>query len=190
MERRYLRVMLSEKENKRLSKFLSYLLRHNPSAIGLVLDEEGWVNTGELVHKIAQQENGFTLATLQHIVESNAKQRFRFSDDGKKIRASQGHSIGIDLNYEEKQPPALLYHGTAEKNLSSILAAGLQKMERHHVHLSADTETALKVGQRHGKPVILLIDAAAMFAAQHVFYQSDNGVWLTEHVPPGFISHQ
>ena len=180
--------MLSEKENKRLSKYLSYLLRHNPSALGLVLDEQGWVNTRVLVNKIAQQETGFTLATLQHIVESNAKQRFRFSNDGSMIRASQGHSIDIELNYEEKQPPALLYHGTAEKNLSSILTTGLQKMDRHHVHLSADRETALKVGQRHGKPVILFIDAASMFAAQHVFYQSDNGVWLTENVPPQFIS--
>jgi putative RNA 2'-phosphotransferase len=177
--------MLSEKETKHLSKFLSYLL---PAAAGLVLDEQGWVSTDELVNKIAQQEPGFTLAILQHIVETNAKQRFRFSEDGTKIRASQGHSIDVELNYEETQPPALLYHGTAEKNLSSILADGLHKRQRHHVHLSADTETAIKVGQRHGKPIVLIIDAAAMFAAQHVFYRSDNGVWLTESVPPGFIS--
>ncbi|HEX2630750.1 MAG TPA: RNA 2'-phosphotransferase [Chitinophagaceae bacterium] len=180
--------MLSEKETKRLSKFLSLLLRHQPEAIGLVLDEQGWVNTDDLINKIAKQNPGFNLVALQHIVQTNAKQRFRFSDDGSKIRASQGHSIEVELNYEEKQPPALLYHGTAEKNISSILAEGLHKRQRHHVHLSADTETSVKVGQRHGKPIVLIIDAAAMFAAQHVFYQSDNGVWLTESVPSQFIS--
>lgn len=180
--------MLSEKETKRISKFLSLLLRHRPEALGLVLDEQGWVNTDELINKIAQEEPRFTLDILQHIVQTNPKQRFRFSDDGLKIRASQGHSIDVELNYEEKQPPVILYHGTAEKNLSSILASGLDKRQRHHVHLAADTETAIKVGQRHGKPIVLIIDAAAMFAAQHVFYRSDNGVWLTEHVPSTFIS--
>lgn len=179
--------MLPDKENKRLSKFLSYILRHDPSAIDLALDEQGWADTDELVKKIAQKEAGFSHEILQHIVTTNAKQRFRFNDDGKKIRASQGHSVEIELNYEEQQPPSILYHGTAEKFLTSILAQGLLKQQRHHVHLSADTETALKVGQRHGKPVILLVDAAAMFAAQHVFYQSDNGVWLTETVPAVFL---
>jgi putative RNA 2'-phosphotransferase len=181
--------MLNEKENKRLSKFLSYILRHHPDAIGITLDEQGWTGTSALINRMAQQEPGFTLETLQHIVSTNAKQRFKFNEDGTKIRASQGHSIEVELKYTEQQPPSLLYHGTAEKNLSSILTHGLTRRQRHHVHLSADTDTALKVGQRHGKPIVLVIDAAAMFAAQHVFYQSDNGVWLTELVPPQFIRY-
>ncbi len=124
---------------------------------------------------------------LLHIVETNAKQRFRLSDDQQRIRASQGHSVAVDLGYVPVVPPAELYHGTAERNLHVILAQGLHKMDRRHVHLSAEGATARQVGSRHGAPVVLVVDTARMHADGHPFYQADNGVWLTDAVPPQYL---
>ena len=179
--------MISEKETTRLSKLLSLVLRHQPEAIGITLDENGWTDVRTLIEKISQSENAFTFDTLKHIVDTNAKKRFAFNDSFEKIRANQGHSVEVELGYAAATPPKFLYHGTALKNLDSILATGLEKRERHHVHLSIDKETAVKVGQRHGKPVVLEIHAARMIIDGFTFYRSDNGVWLTDNVPPLYI---
>ncbi|MCC6462198.1 MAG: RNA 2'-phosphotransferase [Saprospiraceae bacterium] len=170
-----------------LSKTLSYLLRHNPAQFGLQLDAQGWCEVEALLAAFAAQGAPLTRALLEEVVEKNDKQRFAFSADGTQIRASQGHSLEIDLDYAPETPPERLYHGTAERFLPAILKEGLQKRRRHHVHLSADVDTALRVGQRHGKPVVLMVLARAMRAAGHVFYRSANGVWLTEEVPPRFL---
>jgi putative RNA 2'-phosphotransferase len=183
----YIKIMISEKENIRISKFLSLVLRHKPETINLTLDENGWTDVATLLAKM--NENGFVLSNeiLQHVVKTNAKSRFAFNDDRTKIRASQGHSVDVELGYEPKQPPSILFHGTAESSLPSIFETGLEKRSRHHVHLSADTETATKVGQRYGKPVLLRIAALEMFNDGHQFYLSDNNVWLTNHVPLKYI---
>jgi putative RNA 2'-phosphotransferase len=180
--------MLSEKELVTLSKFLSLILRHNPAVAGIHLDEQGWTPVATLLEKV--KAKGFTIdaAVLQHLVATNAKQRFAFSEDGQLIRASQGHSVGVELGYAAAVPPEWLYHGTAGHFLPLILAGGLQKMSRHHVHLSADVATARQVGQRHGKPVVLRVAAGQMQADGYAFFRSENGVWLTEAVPPGYLS--
>lgn len=180
--------MISEKETTRLSKLLSYILRHKPEEYGIVLDENGYTNVDELINKLNAHNENISLEILQHIVDTNNKKRFAFNDDLSKIRASQGHSVDVELGYTEEQPPAILYHGTVEKFLSSILKDGLQKMQRHHVHLSADKTTATKVAERRGKPIILEIKSGEMFSAGYKFYLSDNGVWLIDHVPVNFIT--
>jgi putative RNA 2'-phosphotransferase len=175
----------------RLSKLLSYVLRHNPAHLNLQLDEQGWVSVNELLHQLNNHNEPVTFELLKEIVDTNSKKRFSFNEDFTRIRANQGHSLEIDLNYMPQQPPDLLYHGTAAKNLEAILQQGLNKISRHHVHLSADTSSALQVGSRHGKPIVLIIRAMEMHQQGHVFYCSQNGVWLTDHVPPSFIScHQ
>jgi putative RNA 2'-phosphotransferase len=179
--------IILEKENKRLSKFLSYLLRHNPGELDIALDENGWTEIDHLIEKIKARESQFNLDILKYIVDSNSKKRFSFNEDMTKIRASQGHSIEVQLNYVAKQPPVILYHGTATSNIISIKETGLQKRNRHHVHLSVDIETAVKVGQRHGKPVVLKIKSGEMFEKGFSFFLSDNGVWLTDAVPGEFI---
>lgn len=179
--------MLSSNQTTRLSKLLSYILRHKPSAYGIVLDENGYTNIHELINKLNAQNEIINFEILQYIVDTNNKKRFAFNDDLTKIRASQGHSIDVELAYSEQQPPEILYHGTVEKFLSKISEEGLKKMERHHVHLSADKATATKVAERRGKPIILEINTAEMFAAGYKFYLSDNPVWLTDHVPVAFI---
>ncbi|MCB0735999.1 MAG: RNA 2'-phosphotransferase [Bacteroidetes bacterium] len=178
---------MTEKEQNKTSKFLSLVLRHKPETIGLKLDSNGWANTEELLAKMNENGQSLSFEQLRIVVENNAKKRFIFTDDESKIRANQGHSISVDLALEEKQPPDILYHGTATKNLDSIKAKGLIKGQRHHVHLSADTETALKVGQRHGKPVLLTIKSAEVHKQGIKFYQSANGVWLTDFVDVEFI---
>lgn len=178
---------MNEKQRTRTSKFLSLVLRHEPERIGLALDANGWANVDELLTKCSQHGVSLQRAELEEVVATNEKKRFALSEDGQRIRASQGHSIEVSLGYAPQAPPPRLFHGTATRFLSSIHSEGLRKGERHHVHLSGDEETARKVGQRHGKPAVLVIDAAAMHAAGHAFYLSDNGVWLTEHVPPEFI---
>lgn len=179
---------MNEIEIKKISKFLSLILRHQPESIGLKLDENGWADVEELRTKSAKKRMYFTLEELDEVVETNNKKRFAFNDDKTKIRASQGHSIDIDLALETLQPPEFLYHGTAETNISSILEKGIEKRNRQHVHLSADKETATKVGMRHGKPIILTIRTGKMHEDGLFFYQSANGVWLTEFVDSKYIS--
>jgi putative RNA 2'-phosphotransferase len=175
------------KQLKHISKFLSLVLRHEPEQIGLALDDEGWADVAALIEKINQKGIRLDFATLQIIVDTNDKKRFAFNEDKSRIRASQGHSVEVNLNLPPQVPPNILYHGTAIKFLPVIKEKGLFKMERRHLHLSADEGIAKNVGGRHGKPVVLVIQALAMHEKGHVFYLSDNGVWLTDHVPPAFI---
>ena len=158
------------------SKFLSYILRHKPDAIGLTLDPEGWANIEEL---IAKADIPLTNALLHEVVVDSDKKRFAISADGLSIRANQGHSIEVNLGLEPTEPPELLYHGTATRFLESIKAQGLLPLNRQYVHLSADIETATKVGQRHGKPVILTIPALKLHQKGKQFFQAKNAVWLT-----------
>jgi putative RNA 2'-phosphotransferase len=169
------------------SKFLSLVLRHQPDTAGIKLDEAGWTHVDELISGLAQARKPITRADLEYVVATNAKKRFEFSADGTRIRASQGHSVEVDLNYEAKAPPTILYHGTATRFLDSIRTQGLLKMQRHHVHLAADTKMTLEVGARHGSPVLLTIQAADMHQTGHTFHLSTNGVWLVDHVPTQFL---
>ena len=178
---------MDEKQRTKISRFLSLVLRHKPEEIGLTLEENGWIAVDKLIKACAGYGKNFTLAQLREVVETNDKKRFSFDESGAKIRANQGHSVEVEIEFEERVPPAALYHGTAERNLGVIFAEGLKKMSRHHVHLSPDTETARKVGARYGKPVILEIDSARMLAAGFKFYVSANGVWLAGAVPPEFL---
>ncbi|MGV3662034.1 MAG: RNA 2'-phosphotransferase [Prosthecobacter sp.] len=169
------------------SKFLSLVLRHQPETAHITLDAAGWVSVDDLLAGCGKAGRAITREQLQHIVDTNAKKRFEFSADGTSIRASQGHSIEVDLGHEPQEPPTVLYHGTATRFLDAIRQHGLMKMQRHHVHLSGETKMTLEVGGRHGKPALLTILAAAMREAGHTFYRSTNGVWLVEHVPLEFI---
>lgn len=179
---------MNEIEKKRISKFLSLILRHQPDIIQLKLDENGWADIEELRTKSAMRKVYFTFEELDEMVETNNKKRFAFNEDKTRIRASQGHSIDIDLGVEPQSPPDYLYHGTAEANIASILEKGIEKRTRQHVHLSADKETAAKVGMRHGKPVILTIRTGKMHEDGILFYRSANGVWLTDFVEARYIS--
>ena len=178
---------MNPKQTTRASKFLSFVLRHHPEAAGIELDEAGWVAVDRLLVGLEEANRPLTLDELNHVVVTNPKKRFEFSHDGRKIRASQGHSIEIDLQYELTDPPEILYHGTATRFLDSIKAQGLKRMQRHHVHLSSETKTTLEVGARHGKPILLTIQSGSMFREGYEFFLSTNGVWLTHHVPPEFI---
>jgi len=171
----------------RTSKFLSLVLRHKPEEIGLTLDANGWAAVDELLTLSAARGHSISRELLHRVVAENDKQRFLFSDDQTRIRASQGHSVLIDLALSPREPPALLYHGTATRFLASIRATGLTRRQRQHVHLSQDEATASQVGTRHGKPAVLIIEAEAMHQAGHPFYHSENGVWLTDSVPLEFI---
>lgn len=172
---------------KRISKFLSLVLRHNPDLIDIVPDKNGWVDVNELLEKLKRQRLYVTSDELKNLVESNNKQRFAFSLDGKKIRANQGHSIEVDLGYQKKNPPNILFHGTAKKNLESIFTSGIYKMDRHHVHLSQDIYTARQVGERHGVSTILKIKSIEMAKNGFDFFLTENKVWLTDFVPVQFI---
>jgi putative RNA 2'-phosphotransferase len=172
---------------KRVSKSLSYVLRHRPDSIGLVLGDGGWVAVDDLLSAFKRSGKPFSRELLEAVVAENDKQRFEFSDDGTQIRARQGHSAKVDLGYEPATPPDVLFHGTATKNLDSIFQSGLIKGRRHHVHMSTNRETMLQVAMRHGKPVVLAIDAKQMSADGHEFFVTGNHVWLTEHVPPKYI---
>ena len=172
----------------KLSKFLSYVLRHRPDEIGIQLDHQGWVALDTLLKQANAHGYALTHPLLKEIVAHNDKQRFSFSLDGQKIRANQGHSVVIDLGLSPLKPPAVLYHGTALHFLESIFASGLRPGNRRHVHLSRDAETALKVGQRHGKPVILQVAAQQMHIDGHLFFCSENSVWLTDQVAPLYLT--
>ncbi|MCX8522680.1 RNA 2'-phosphotransferase [Chryseobacterium formosus] len=179
---------MNEQQKKKLSKFLSYVLRHHPELIDLNLDESGWANVDELITKSTNDSQGFTFEELNEIVETNDKKRFIFNEDKTRIRSNQGHSIDIDLALQPQQPPEFLYHGTAQNNVDSIVEKGIEKRSRQHVHLSLDKETATKVGMRHGKPIILTINSGKMFEDGVLFYLSENEVWLTDFVEAKYIS--
>lgn len=169
------------------SKFLSLVLRHKPQTIGVELDDNGWVDIDLLIRKTNEYGKKLTLEQLHFIVENNLKKRFAIDLVNNKIRANQGHSIDIDLGFAPIQPPEILYHGTAQRFLESIFENGLEKRNRHHVHLSADKVTATSVGQRHGKPIILAIKALEMYKDGFPFFLSENGVWLTDKVPSKYF---
>ena len=173
--------------HEKTSKFLSYVLRHRPDEIGLTLDAEGWASVAELIEKSKSAGTVLTKELIEEIVRANDKQRFALSDDGSRIRAHQGHSVKVELNLPPREPPELLYHGTATRFLDAIRKEGLKAMSRQHVHLSPDEQTAHKVGQRHGKPVILTIKSGEMWRAGQLFFLSENGVWLTEKVETKYI---
>lgn len=179
---------MTEQEKKRISKFMSLVLRHDPSKIGINLDENGWANVQELIDKCKKHRYHFSMEDLIEIVETNDKKRYTFNEKQNKIRANQGHSIDIDLALSSVEPPEFLYHGTATRFLSSIMEKGIIKGSRQHVHLSKDKETATKVGSRHGKVVILTILTGKMYQDGIIFYQSDNGVWLTDYIDVKYIS--
>ena len=178
---------MTDKEIIRTSKFLSLILRHEPEQVGLNLDSAGWVAVEELLRAVNAHGTALTLEQLQQIVAASDKKRFAFSENGLLIRASQGHSVEVDLQYKAQVPPELLYHGTPERFVESIRATGLNKGQRHHVHLSLDEVTASKVGERRGRPVVLKVRAGEMHRAGHVFFLSANNVWLVDHVPTQFI---
>jgi RNA:NAD 2''-phosphotransferase len=171
----------------KLSKFLSLVLRHDPASIGITLDPQGWVDCSDLIAASIAHGMPIDQQTLVTIVRDSDKKRFALSEDGRRIRANQGHSVAVDLELAARTPPDELFHGTVAKYLDPIFRDGLKKGERHHVHLSPDRGTAIRVGERRGNPTILRIKAAEMAAAGFEFYRSANGVWLTDHVPPQFI---
>lgn len=166
-------------------RYIAYLLRHRPDAAGLTLDEHGWAKTEELLAGTA-----LTMEELEKIVRTDEKQRYSFNADKTRIRANQGHSIQVDVELTEKKPPAVLFHGTAVRFRESIEAQGLLPGKRLYVHLSPDVETALKVGKRHGKPMVYRVDAGRMYGDGVVFYQSENGVWLTKTVSPEYLERE
>ncbi|MGQ2983830.1 RNA 2'-phosphotransferase [Flavobacterium sp.] len=178
---------MSEKDTKQISKFLSYVLRHDPGSLGISLDANGWANVALLIEKMNENGRKIDRELLDLVVETNSKKRFAFNDARDMIRASQGHSVEIELGYEPLSPPEILYHGTAAQNVDAIQKEGIHKGSRHHVHLSLDKATAANVGGRHGKPVIMEVMALQMHNDGYEFFLSENGVWLTDGVPAGYI---
>jgi putative RNA 2'-phosphotransferase len=174
-----------DRRTVKVSKYLSKHLRHQPDRIGITLDANGWVEIDELIRAAAEHGFRFTRAELDHVVAVNDKRRFTI--DGTRIRANQGHTVEVDLDLPTAEPPEYLYHGTVAGSLGAIRAKGLSRMDRHDVHLSPDRETATRVGARRGRPVVLAVHAGALHRAGHIFRVSANGVWLTESVPPRFI---
>jgi putative RNA 2'-phosphotransferase len=171
----------------KLSKYLSRHLRHQPERIGLTLGPGGWVRVDDLLAACRSQGLPLSRQDLDEVVARNNKQRFAFDDTGMWIRAHQGHSVDVDLGLPPAAPPERLYHGTGHHSLPLIFREGLHKMTRHHVHLSEDPETARQVGARHGRPIVLLVNAGAMQQCGYTFYRTANGVWLTDEVPPEYL---
>ena len=170
------------------SKFLSYVLRHRPQEIGIELDSEGWTGIDALIAAAARDGRRLDRALILEVVAGNDKQRFAISSDGLRIRAVQGHSTpAVRISHQALTPPPVLYHGTASRFVAAIMRQGLRAGARHHVHLSREYTTAVAVGARHGVPVVLSVDAAAMDAAGFAFFLADNGVWLTDAVPPRYL---
>ncbi len=180
--------MMNDERLVKISKALSMHLRHRPEKIGLTLAPGGWVEVADLLEALNARGIRLDRAGLEEVVARNDKKRFAFDETGLRIRAQQGHSVEVDLGLEEAGPPGVLYHGTGEATVPAILRDGLRKMRRHHVHLSPDPETARRVGARHGRPAVLVVDAPAMQAQGWTFYRSGNGVWLVDAVPPPFLS--
>ena len=176
-------IEIEKNRERKISKHLSYVLRHRPDSIGIQLDPQGWTDLALLIEKMK-----ISRTELEFVVKNNSKSRFSISEDKKSIRANQGHSVKIELGLSCKIPPVKLYHGTTLKSYEIIKKDGLLKMNRNHVHLSSDIETAKQVGSRHGKPIILKIDCKQMIKEEIQFFLSENGVWLTEYVDPKFIS--
>jgi putative RNA 2'-phosphotransferase len=171
----------------KVSKFMSLVLRHKPEEIGLVLDGQGWAGIDELIEKAGRHGVALTREVIVRVVETSDKQRFALDQSGQRIRANQGHSVDIDLGLAPSEPPPILFHGTGETSVAAIRAQGLKPGQRQHVHLSPDEDTAIRVGRRHGRPVVLRIAAGRMRESGHAFFLSTNGVWLTEAVPVQFI---
>lgn len=181
--------MMNAKEKLKISKFLSLVLRHKPEIANIYLDLEGWCLVDDLIPSLSDKFN-IDLLDLEHIVSDCRKQRFSFSEDGKKIRANQGHSISVEIEHEEKEPPNTLFHGTQTSYIESIKKSGLEKRNRLHVHLSKDIETAKNVGSRRGKNITILnIDSERMYEDGFKFFLSKNGVWLIDYVPPQYIKN-
>ncbi|WP_269856869.1 RNA 2'-phosphotransferase [Streptomyces sp. RPT161] len=176
---------MDDRRTVRISKYLAKHLRHQPERIGITLDPNGWVGIDTLITAATAHGFPFTRQELEHVVASNDKRRYAI--DGDRIRANQGHTVEVDLALPVVQPPAYLYHGTVGRYVAAIRAEGLLPMGRHAVHLSADRETATRVGARRGKPVVLSVDAGAMHRAGFEFRRSANGVWLVDHVPAEFL---
>lgn len=176
---------MNKTERVKISKFLSLILRHKPEEIDLVLDKNGWANVNDIIDKYKELNLDFNI--IKKIVDTSEKKRFQLSEDQSKIRASQGHSIPVDLDLQNVDPPEILYHGTATRFIESIKKNGLCSKERNHVHLTHDIKTAMEVGKRYGKPIILIIKATEMYKQGMQFYLSENDVWLTNNVPVKFI---
>lgn len=177
---------MNTKQVTTASKFLSFVLRHEPQAIGLTLDSEGWADIDELIACAGKHDHFMNRDLLQIVVTTNDKKRF--SVDGNRIRAAQGHSTDkVTILHLDKRPPDKLYHGTATRFMPSIKTEGLTKQQRQHVHLSEDKVTAIAVGKRYGKVVVLQVDALSMYQNGYEFYRADNGVWLTDNIPPQYF---
>ncbi len=174
----------------KVSRYLSRHLRHQPERLGLTLEPGGWVRVDDLLRACEAHSFALTRRELDEVVERNDKRRFSFDESGRRIRANQGHSVEVDLGLEPADPPEVLFHGTARANLDRILRDGLERMGRHHVHLSPDPSTATRVGRRHGSPVVLEVAAGRMARDGHAFHVTDNGVWLTLAVPPEYLRVQ
>lgn len=171
----------------KISKYISLILRHKPEVAGITLDKNGWADTFELIRAVASKYPGFGWVQLLEIVVTDEKQRYSLDEHNRRIRANQGHSIPVDVELEKLEPPAFLYHGTGSKSVDSILKTGLVPKSRLYVHLSVSVETAIKVGERHGKPVIFIINAKQMYDDGYKFYKSVNGVWMTKEVPRKYL---
>ncbi len=179
--------MKSIKNDVKLSKFLSLVLRHRPEAAGVTLDEHGWAEVRALLRGVCGTGRQIDMETLERIVREDDKQRYSFNKNHNRIRANQGHSLPVDVELREAKPPRYLYHGTAVRFLPAIQAEGIKKMTRQYVHLSGDRETAVAVGRRYGAPVVLRVEAEAMALSGITFYRSENGVWLCDYVPLGYF---
>lgn len=181
---------MDPKEAKAISKYLSYILRHDPEDAGISLDENGWTDVDILIQQLQHRFPGMERSMLEYVVATNNKQRFAFNEGKSRIRASQGHSVEVDLNLLAQQPPIVLFHGTSKDRVPSIMKEGLKKGERHHVHLSENVTTALQVGSRHGSSFILKVHSGKMHEDGYTFYLSANRVWLTDHVPPEYLEDE
>jgi len=180
---------MDQKAAKAISKYLSYILRHDPADAGIVLDKNGWTNVDALIEQVRIKFPELDMPALEYVVATNSKQRFAFNEDKTMIRANQGHSIDVELNLLASEPPTVLFHGTAKENVRSIMTEGLKKQDRHHVHLSENVTTALQVGSRHGKACVLKIHSGKMHADGYVFYLSANNVWMADFIPPAYIEN-